>query len=63
MDVNLYMKSGNVVHLAGIQNYQVKATGNTITSLFLERKDKSRGERLVMTSLNLDQIEAITIED
>jgi len=63
MKLNLYMKSGNVIVLNGIDNYKLKANNDNIIYLELVMSDKARGEKLIMPSLDLSQIEAITQED
>ena len=56
--LKIYMKSGNVITLKRITEWKVKSE-RTVVSLEITRK-KYGQERLIMNSLDLSQVEAIT---
>lgn len=61
--LTIYMKSGNKIKLRHVSNWEAKVTGNTITSLSITRTpwlDWLPKEKLVVGSIDLSQIEAIT---
>jgi hypothetical protein len=64
MKLKIYMKSGNVIALSGIEEYKIENTGNEITSLEITQKHKIFGvfpsTRLLVKTIALDQIEAVT---
>jgi len=62
MKLNIYMKSGNVIRLKGIADWKLGHMGNEITQLSIERENLPTGERLILASMDLSQIEAITEE-
>lgn len=61
MKLEIYMKSGNVIHLNGIKSCNIKYTGNTITSLSVETKTSlfAPARKLFVPSVDLSQIEGI----
>lgn len=65
MRLNLYMKSGNIIVVRGVKEWKVRAEGNLIVLLHIERTWLAnhlwKPTKLVMSSLDLSQIEAITI--
>ena len=65
--LTIYMKSGNRIKLRHITNWKIESKGNLVCSLFITRQEHSwlsallgRTERLILTSIDLSQIEAIT---
>lgn len=59
--MKIYMKSGNIITLDGIVDWEIKNIGDEITFLkFTWEKDMKGKEKLIMNSLCLTQIEAIT---
>lgn len=58
--LRLYMKSGNVVKLPMIAGW--KFTGTSRIELQEHESTKTGVERIVMTTLDLDQVEAVTSE-
>jgi hypothetical protein len=64
MILRIYMKSGNVLRLPNITEYEVETKGDNIVGLKIERKDTwwGSGEKLLVSSINLSQIEAVTKE-
>lgn len=56
--LTFYMKSGNTVELTHVTDWEMKVSGDDITSLNLTQKHK--GTRLIVNSINLSQIEAVT---
>lgn len=61
--LTIYMKSGNKIKLRHIGNWEAEIQGNTVTSLSISRTpwlDWLRKEKLVVGSIDLSQIEAIT---
>lgn len=64
MKLRIYMKSGNVIVLPGIKNYKIKNVGNAITYLQMDQTFFSRcfsRVRLLIQTIDLSQIEAITV--
>lgn len=62
--ITLFMKSGNRIKLHGIKEVEVKTEGNLVTQLRIERHKLARIlrlERVMVTSIDLSQIEAITV--
>lgn len=65
MKLNIYMKSGNVIPVHGVKEWKVNTIGNSVTTLSIKYtwfaiRVYSR-ERLLVGSIDLSQIEAITI--
>lgn len=61
--LTLYMKSGNKIRLRHVSEWEAKVKGNSITSLSITRTkwlDWLPKEKLVVGSIDLSQIEAIT---
>ena len=57
--LNVYMKSGNVIVLDGIKDYEIKNQGDDIVGFKIEwHKPK---HQLLVKTLDLLQIEAVTI--
>ena len=57
------MKSGNVIHLPLVKTWKVETRGDEVISLKIERYKFARFfnfQRLIVSSINLSQIEAIT---
>ncbi len=63
MKVNFYMKSGNKISVTGIKDLDFKYKGNEITSISVVfRRFRTGKSKIIVASLNLSQIEAITSE-
>lgn len=66
MTLRLYMKSGTIITLERIKSWKVRSDNETITELEIEKEPDHTFskvvERVIMTSLQLQQIEAITEE-
>ena len=66
MTLRLYMKSGNIITLERIKSWKVKSNAESITLLEIEEEPDHTFskvvERVIMTSIQLQQIEAITEE-
>lgn len=60
MKLNIYMKSGNVIRLRGILKWETSTNDDGVSRLFIERRKRFFGEKLVMSSIDLGQVEAIT---
>ena len=63
MQLNFYMKSGSCLKLKGIKSYEFKSSGNDITYISLEYGSPARwlrSDRLLIGTINLSQIEAVT---
>jgi hypothetical protein len=59
MTLEVYMKSGNVLVLDRIKKYEVSSRGDTIVRLELSWKRPER--QLIVTSIDLSNIEAICV--
>jgi hypothetical protein len=59
MKLEIYMKSGNVIRVRGVKDYAIKMSGSDLRSLELKYFWRRPSRRLVMPTLQLDQIEAI----
>ena len=62
MKVFIYMKSGNVIDIDGVEDFKIKYCGDEITSLTISVNKDAR-KRLVVQSIALSQIEAISQEE
>lgn len=64
MKLTIYMKSGNAIKLSGIEEYKIENKGNEIVGLTLKQKRRIFGvvptNTLLVKTISLDQIEAIT---
>lgn len=60
MKLNIYMKSGNVIRLRGILKWETSTNDDGVSRLFIERRKRFFGEKLVISTIDLGQIEAIT---
>lgn len=60
MKLNIYMKSGNVIRLRGILEWKTSTNDNGVDQLYIRRRKRFFGEKLVITTIALEQIEAIT---
>lgn len=58
MKLKIYMKSGNVIPLFGIKNYNFQYRGNTIVGVELHVRRWSRA-RLIIGTIDMSQIEAV----
>lgn len=59
MKLKIYMKSGNIVTQGGVKDYKIYYEGNEVKQLSIDLYWWGR-RRLIMSSLDLSQIEAIT---
>lgn len=65
MKLNIYMKSGNVIPIHGVKEWKINTKGNSVTTLSIEytwfaMRVYSK-ERLLVMTIDLSQIEAVTI--
>lgn len=60
MKLNIYMKSGNIIRLRGILEWKTTTNDDGVSSLFIRRRKRFFGEKLVVSTIALSQIEAIT---
>ena len=60
MKLTIYMKSGNKIVLRFIKAYQVQKVENRIVGLTITRTQFWPGQRLMVKTIDLSQIEAIT---
>ena len=61
--LTIYMKSGNTIRLPFIKGWTIRTSGNTVTHLEIKRLglfDWLPIKKLLVTSIDLSQIEAIT---
>jgi hypothetical protein len=61
--LNIYMKSGNKIRVPFIKDWEIRREGNSIVYLEIQRSWLSNifpGERVIVSSINLSQIECIT---
>lgn len=61
--LHIYMKSGNVINLHFVKSWKVEVNGNTVTHLTIKVSPLAQffySQRLIVSSIALDQIEAIT---
>lgn len=63
MKVSIHMRSGNVITMRGIKNWEIRTNGNEVVGITLERNWLGRAvfPRLVVKSLNLQQIDAVLV--
>lgn len=60
MRLTIYMKSGNRIRLTGVKSYTAKNMGNEIVSLRIAYHRWKISPRLLIQSIDLSQIEAMT---
>lgn len=63
MKLTIYMKSGNVIKLDKVEDWNFKYSGDEITSLSIKQSSKfwfKPKNKLLVESINLSQIECIT---
>ena len=61
MKLNIFMKSGNKIEVYGVKNWEIKYAGDVITKLSIDYRWLSlKSDRLIVGSIALSQIEAIT---
>ena len=60
MRLTIFMKSGNQIHLGGVNKWQVDNVGDRVVRLKIEYSWWKRNNYLIFNSLDLSQIEAIT---
>ena len=65
MTLNVYMKSGNKIKLGGIKDYEFKMQGGEVMEMSLVMHPRLwfpwRRERVLAKTLDLSQIEAVTV--
>lgn len=60
MKLSIYMKSGNVIRIRNVKNYEFKMNGNNVSSLRIDTGMKIfGGPRLLVQTIDLSQIEAV----
>lgn len=61
MKLNIFMKSGNKIEVYGVKKWEIKYSGDSITGLSITyRLFSLKSDRLIIGSIALSQIEAIT---
>lgn len=61
MKLSIYMKSGNVIRIRNVKDYEFKMNGNSVSSLKIETHGRIfGGPRLLVQTIDLSQIEAVT---
>lgn len=55
--LEIYMKSGNKIVINRVTDYTFTSSGDSLTKLSLTQS--GRGRKLIVTTINLSQIEAI----
>lgn len=63
MRINIFMKSGSVIALSRVRKWEIGFTRNQVTSLSIEYYRWSAKERLIVGSIDLSNIEAMTKTD
>jgi hypothetical protein len=61
--LTIYLKSGNTIRLSFIKEWTIRTSGNTVTHLEIKRLgifDWLPTKKLLVASIDLSQIEAIT---
>ena len=61
MTLCIYMKSGNVIDLAGVTEYEVTPGDNAPKYLKLKQMERRGVQYLIVSTIDLAQIEAITV--
>lgn len=63
--LNIYMKSGNRLRLRGVKNWKFDTRGNEVVGITIERSRFAKwfgaGERLIVSTIDMSQIEAVTV--
>lgn len=63
MRLTIYMKSGNKIRLRGVKAFLIDARGNEVVRITLRMYPFESwffGERLILSTLDLRQVEAVT---
>ena len=64
MKLKIYMKSGNIIKLYGVEEYKIENIGNEIVGITLKQKHRIFGvilaDKLLVKTIALDQVEAVT---
>lgn len=60
MKLTIYLKSGNKIVLPFIKDYNIRNSGDEIISLEIVRHSFWPGQKLLVKTIALSQIEAIT---
>lgn len=60
MKINIFMKSGNVITLTRVKTWAIKYNCNNIVSLSISYHRWFQKERLIIESIDLKSVEAIT---
>ena len=58
--MTIYLKSVNVIELDGVSDWKVTETGGKFNGINLTQSNEKK--RLIVKSLDLDSVEAITVE-
>ena len=61
MILTFYMKSGNRIRVRGVKEYTINNAGNEIIGLSLKYYWFRFGKRLLVKTMDLSQIEAVTV--
>lgn len=65
MVLNIYMKSGNRLRLRGVKEWKFNTRGNEVVGITIERSRFATwfgtGERLIVSTIDMSQIEAVTV--
>jgi hypothetical protein len=61
MKLVIYMKSGNQIKIRGIRGYKIENRGDEIVGVTIERWWWARGQRLLVKTLALSQVEAVCV--
>lgn len=60
MKLTIYLKSGNKIILPFVKDYKIQTRGDEIIGLEIVRRNIWPGQRLLVSSIALSQVEAIT---
>lgn len=60
MKLTVYLKSGNKIVLPFVKDYKIQNRGDEIITLEIVRRNFWPGRRLLVQTISLSQIEAIT---
>lgn len=63
MKIEIYMKSGNVINLDGIEEANISNKGGKIVGLEIVRSVPLVARALMVQSIDLNQVEAVVYED
>ena len=63
MKIEIYMKSGNVIKLDGIEDIEVKGQGDVIKFIEIVKEEPLPKRSLMLSSLDFSQVEAVVLDD